>query len=196
MRFRQSTQRNKRNLICMQVEYHADTDTHTCTHTYMHAQPDGAVCRACPIKVHPLVKKMYGCNALPQAHKNTNTYTDTQLQGCMYTLIAKQHNSQSFSHTHTHTHTSDLHCLIYFPPQQMQWMQYAEESSTTISASVLTLFSPPCSRSSPPFSPLSFVTFVLFSPHFSSCLQSIPLQTLTGDHILFLKVHCWFLLNA
>lgn len=97
----------------MQVEYHADTDTHTCTHTYMHAQPDGAVCRACPIKVHPLVKKMYGCNALPQAHKNTNTYTDTQLQGCMYTLIAKQHNSQSFSHTHAHTHLISIVLFIF-----------------------------------------------------------------------------------
>lgn len=181
----------------MQVEYHADTDTHTCTHTYMHAQPDGAVCRACPIKVHPLVKKMYGCNALPQAHKNTNTYTDTQLQGCMYTLIAKQHNSQSFSHRHTHAHTHLISIVLFiFLHSRCSGFKCRGKQHHHQRISFDFIFTTLFSLLASFFPPLSFVTFVLFSPHFSSCLQSIPLQTLTGDHILFLKVHCWFLLNA
>lgn len=70
---------------------------HTQTHT------DIVVCRACPIKLHPVVKKIYGSNALQQAHENTNTQTilHTHIQEC----------------THTCTHTlTDLISIIPFIP--------------------------------------------------------------------------------
>lgn len=115
--------------ICMQeVLMHRHTHTHTSTHL----QPDGAVCRACPIKLHPLVKKIYGSNAPPQPHKNTNT----QLQGT--TLLAQQQKVSYFlslSYTLTQTCTDpNCHHLFYFLPQQMQ---DAEECGTRLSAHLI-----------------------------------------------------------
>ena len=151
--------------------------THTHTHTHNHRQPDGAVCRACPIKLHPLVKKMYGCNALPHTH--TNTYTHQCIHSCKDACTnckTKQHNSLSrpLSLSHIHTHGSNFHHLIYLPPQQMQ---DAEGSSAPSM----------CPFGLPP--PLLFplhLSSVFSQPSFPLLPSPLlpPLRALTGEHTL------------
>lgn len=73
--------------------------SHTRTHTHVshtRRQPDGAVCKACPIKLHPLVKKMYGRGAKPQTRGHAHL---------------QQHNC-SCTHTHMRSHTR-IHTQIF-----------------------------------------------------------------------------------
>lgn len=197
LRFRQRTQWDKRNpSVCKYSNLSSLSIIPTHTHKQIHRQPDGAICRACPIKLHPLVKKMYGCNALPQTHKHTNTqiHTHSRRDACVHYKQVTKHNSLA------HTHRSDFHHLIYFAPQQRQDAE--ESSSTTISVSPRTSLSFLSFHFSRPALSLHFPPVSLFIAG-PTLLASLPLSSppplwgLTGAHMFLLKAlsHWWLLLH-
>lgn len=63
----------------------------------------------------------------PQKHKYIHRHTAAGMH--VHTDSKTTQFSVLLTQTHTRTHTSDLHCLIYFPPQQMQWIQMQRKAA-------------------------------------------------------------------
>lgn len=141
LRFRRSAPRNKRNLSVCKCgnPFSLSIIPSPSAHTHRQRQADGAVCRACPIKLHPLVKKIYGCNI----HT-----TNTQIHTHAAVAVSCVHKFQT-----THTHTNYLIFIILFIPLPQQ-MQVAEQSSST----TLSPFGPFLCALFLPFPPLCLCT--------------------------------------